>query len=218
MEAIAFGRGVKPIGLNNEVKSGQYESTFSEMNWQSNDGSSLPGILFANWYNNGMEIPVDEAQAKIYWDERLAKARQFAGTSHLLFMNGCDHQPVQKNLPEAIAVAKKLYPDIEFIHSDLETYAKAVKEELSDQTSTVIGELTSQETDGCWTLVNTCSANADLKIANRKGESALERQAEPAAAVAFLLGDEYPADLLSYSWKKLMQNHPHDSICGCQCG
>lgn len=215
MEAIAFGRGVKPIGLNNEVKSGQYESTFSEMNWQSNDGSSLPGILFANWYNNGMEIPVDEAQAKIYWDERLAKARQFAGTSHLLFMNGCDHQPVQKNLPEAIAVAKKLYPDIEFIHSDLETYAKAVKEELSDQTSTVIGELTSQETDGCWTLVNTCSANADLKIANRKGESALERQAEPAAAVAFLLGDEYPADLLSYSWKKLMQNHPHDSICCC---
>ena len=110
---------------------------------------------------------------------------------------------------------KRLYPDIEFIHSDLETYAKAVKEELSDQTSTVIGELTSQETDGCWTLVNTCSANADLKIANRKGESALERQAEPAAAVAFLLGDEYPADLLSYSWKKLMQNHPHDSICGC---
>ena len=61
MEAIAFGRGVKPIGLNNEIKSGQYESTFSEMNWQSNDGSSLPGILFANWYNNGMEIPVDEA-------------------------------------------------------------------------------------------------------------------------------------------------------------
>ena len=61
---------------------------------------------FANGITTGMEIPVDEAQAKIYWDERLAKARQFAGTSHLLFMNGCDHQPVQKNLPEAIAVAK----------------------------------------------------------------------------------------------------------------
>lgn len=96
MEAIAFGRGVKPVGLNNEVKGGQYESTFSEMNWQSQDGSSLPGILFANWYNNGMEIPVDEAEAKAYWDERLEKARKYAGTSQLLFMNGCDHQPVQK--------------------------------------------------------------------------------------------------------------------------
>ena len=59
---------------------------------------------------------------------------------------------------------------------------------MTEQTSTVVGELTSQETDGRWTLVNTCSANADLKIANRKGESALERQAEPAYAVASILG------------------------------
>lgn len=66
------------------MKGGQYESTFSEMNWQSQDGSSLPGILFANWYNNGMEIPVDEAEAKAYWDERLEKARKYAGTSQLL--------------------------------------------------------------------------------------------------------------------------------------
>ena len=215
MEAIAFGRGVKPVGLNNEVKGGQYESTFSEMNWQSQDGSSLPGILFANWYHNGMEIPVDEAEAKVYWDDRLAKARQFAGTSQLLFMNGCDHQPVQKNLSQAIETARKLYPDIEFIHSNFEAYAEAIKKEMSEQTSTVVGELTSQETDGRWTLVNTCSANADLKAANRKGESALERQAEPAAAMAFLLGNAYPEDLFAYSWKKLMQNHPHDSICGC---
>ena len=215
MEAIAFGRGVKPVGLNNEVKGGQYESTFSEMNWQSQDGSSLPGILFANWYNNGMEIPVDEAEAKAYWDERLEKARKYAGTSQLLFMNGCDHQPVQKNFAQAIETARKLYPEIEFIHSDFETYAKAVKAEMTEQTSTVVGELTSQETDGRWTLVNTCSANADLKIANRKGESALERQAEPAYAVASILGAAYPEDLFSYSWKKLMQNHPHDSICGC---
>ena len=215
MEAIAFGRGVKPVGLNNEVKGGQYESTFSEMNWQSQDGSSLPGILFANWYNNGMEIPVDEAEAKAYWDERLEKARKYAGTSQLLFMNGCDHQPVQKNFAQAIETARKLYPEIEFIHSDFETYAKAVKAEMTEQTSTVVGELISQETDGRWTLVNTCSANADLKIANRKGESALERQAEPAYAVASILGAVYPEDLFSYSWKKLMQNHPHDSICGC---
>ncbi len=26
---------------------------------------------------------------------------------------------------------------------------------------------------------------------------------------------EYPHDLLAYGWKTLMQNHPHDSICGC---
>lgn len=71
--------------------------------------AACPGILFANWYNNGMEIPVDEAEAKAYWDERLEKARKYAGTSQLLFMNGCDHQPVQKNFAQAIETARKLY-------------------------------------------------------------------------------------------------------------
>lgn len=223
MKAVVFGRGVKPVGFNNETKEGgAYESTYSEMNWESMDGSSLLGILFANWYNNGAEIPVEEEAAKAYWEERLKAARRFAGTSQLLFLNGCDHQPVQKDLGAAIETARRLYPDIEFIHSDFETYVDAVKKELEKKEkagnaglSTVCGELTSQETDGLWTLVNTCSAHVELKKENRRGETALEKEAEPLASLAALLGKEYPEDLLHYSWKKLMQNHPHDSICGC---
>ena len=96
MKAIVFGRGVKPVGFNNEVQGGDYESMYSEMMWESPDGSALPGILFANWYSNGIEIPVEEEAARAYWEEKLASARQFAGTRHLLFMNGCDHQPVRE--------------------------------------------------------------------------------------------------------------------------
>lgn len=215
MEAVVFGRGVNPVGFDNNVKDGDYESKYSEMNWESPDGSSLLGILFANWYNNGMEIPVEEEAAKKFWDDGLAKAERFAGTSQLLFMNGCDHQPVQKNLSAALETARKLYPDIEFIHSDFETYVKAVKEELKEDVSVVKGELTSQETDGYWTLVNTASSHVDLKVRNRQCETALERMAEPMAAAAALLGKKYPEEFLRYSWKMLMQNHPHDSICGC---
>lgn len=216
MEAVIFGRGVKPVGANNLViEDGGYESTFSEMFWKSPDGSCLPGILFANWYNNGMEIPVDEPEAKAYWDERLEKALKYAGTRHLLFMNGCDHQPIQKDLTEAIAVARKLYPDIEFVHSDFPSYVKAVKEEMHDNITTVTGELIFQKTDGLVTLVNTCSNRVDLKIRNRECETALEKNAEPMAVLAWLNGREYPQELLRYSWKTLMQNHPHDSICSC---
>ena len=220
MKAVAFGRGVKPVGFNNEAKEGgAYESTYSEMNWESMDGSGLLGILFANWYNNGAEIPVEPEEAKEYWDQRLKAAKRFAGTSQLLFMNGCDHQPVQKDLGDAIETARKLYPDIDFIHSDFETYVQAVEKDLEENPtnslSTVRGELTSQETDGFWTLVNTCSSHVELKKENRRGEAALEKEAEPLAALAALAGKEYPEDFLRYSWKKLMQNHPHDSICGC---
>lgn len=215
MEAVVFGRGVKPIGPNNEVTGGQYESTYSEMTWESPDGTKLPGILFANWYNNGVEIPVDEAEAKVYWDKKLADARKFAATHQLLLMNGCDHQPLQKNITEAIRVARKLYPDIEFIHSDFKKYVEAMEKEISENFSTVKGELTSQETDGRWTLANTASSWIGLKQDNRAGETALERKAEPAAAMAQVFGKTYPEDQMTYSWKKLMQNHPHDSICGC---
>ena len=163
MDAVVFGRGVKPIGPNNEVTGGQYESTYSEMMWASPDGTKLPGILFANWYNNGVEVPVDEAEAKVYWDKKLADARRFAATHQLLMMNGCDHQPLQKDITEAIRVARKLYPDIEFIHSDFKTYVKAMEKEISENFSTVKGELTSQETDGRWTLANTASSWMGLK-------------------------------------------------------
>ena len=63
-----FGRGVKPTGFNNTVSDSGYESSFSELMWEGPDGSKVLGILFANWYSNGNEVPVDEAEAKAFWD------------------------------------------------------------------------------------------------------------------------------------------------------
>ncbi len=81
----------------------------------------------------------------------------------------------------------------------------------------VVGELIGQDTDGWFSLVNTSSSNVDMKIANRKGELILEAVAEPLSVMASTLGEEYPHDMLLYSWKTLMKNHTHDSICGCSC-
>ncbi|WP_339173208.1 alpha-mannosidase [Paenibacillus sp. FSL H7-0943] len=211
-----FGRGVKPTGFNNTVSDGGYESSFSELIWEGPDGSKVLGILFANWYSNGNEVPVNEAEAKVFWEKKLADARKFASTGELLFMNGCDHQPAQLDLPEAIETAKWLYPDMEFIHSNFPDYLKAL-EGVMDRSnlSTVKGELRSQHTDGWGTLVNTASARVYLKQMNQEGQILLEKLAEPLASFAHLLGKEYPHHLFTYAWKTLMQNHPHDSICGC---
>lgn len=216
MDAVIFGRGVKPVGFNNEViKTGEYESFYSEMLWNSPDGSGLLGILFANWYNNGAEIPVKEEEAKEFWDNKLADVLRFASTDHLLFMNGCDHQPVQKDLAQAIATANRLYPDYEFVHSNFKDYITCVKEFQTNKLSTVTGELTSQMTDGWTTLVNTTSSRIYLKQLNRENEVSLSNLAEPLAVFAADAGAVYPHETLKYAWKKLMQNHPHDSICGC---
>ncbi|TYP69496.1 alpha-mannosidase [Paenibacillus methanolicus] len=212
-----FGRGVKPTGFNNQVsESASFESPYSEMMWQAPDGSSVLGILFANWYNNGMEAPVDPEEARSYWAKRLADARRFASTPYLLFMNGCDHQPVQTDLPAALETARALHPDVDFVHGTFEDYLRAVRESLPDDLVTIQGELRSQRTDGWGTLVNTASSRIYLKQQNQHGQALLERGAEPLAAFAKLgAGRAYPHHLLTYAWKTLMQNHPHDSICGC---
>ena len=75
--------------------------------------------------------------------------------------------------------------------------------------STVPGELTSQETDGWYTLANTASSRVYLKQWNTKVERQLENITEPLASLAYRVTGDYPHDKLTYAWKTLMQNHPH---------
>lgn len=215
LETVAFGRGVTPTGLNNQVGGdGDFESTYSEMWWEGPDKSKVLGILFANWYSNGNEIPVDEEEAKAYWTKKLADAERFASTPDLLFMNGVDHQPVQKDVTAAIKVANRLFPDYEFIHSNFADYIAALKADLPEDLSTIHGELTSQATDGWYTLANTSSSRIYLKQANTETERLLENTVEPLLALTNTATDENQ-DRLDYAWHTLLQNHPHDSICGC---
>ena len=101
--------------------------------------------------------------AKAYWNERIKNAARFASTDEYLMMNGCDHQPVQTDIGEAIETASKLYPDINFIHSNFPDYIKALNDNLSDDLTVVKGELTSQDTDGWTTLVNCASSHVYFK-------------------------------------------------------
>ncbi|MBM7687534.1 alpha-mannosidase [Enterococcus ureilyticus] len=216
LDAAAFGRGVKPVGFNNEVLDDEnYTSQYSEMWWQGPDDSTVLGLLFANWYSNGNEIPAEKEAALAFWTQKLAEVEKFASTDHLLMMNGVDHQPVQKDITKAIALANELFPEYEFIHSNFDTYLKQMQQDLSEKVGTVYGELTSQETDGWFTLANTASARVYLKQWNTAVERQLENRTEPLAAMAYELTGNYPHDQLDYAWKLLLQNHPHDSICGC---
>lgn len=215
-DTVVFGRGVNPTGFNNQVFDSAFASKYSEMFWESPDGSKVLGILLANWYSNGNEIPVEKEAAKVFWDKKLADVERFASTDEWLFMNGCDHQPVQTDLAEALEVAKELYPDVDFIHSHFERYQDAVKQSLEpEKLQTVYGELTSQQSDGWSTLANTASSRIYLKQANEKIERLLERLAEPISVMASDAGVPYPHEYLAFAWKLLMENQIHDSITAC---
>ncbi|PPA70468.1 alpha-mannosidase [Jeotgalibacillus proteolyticus] len=215
IDVAAFGRGVTPTGFNNQVHhSDDFSSPYSEMMWEAPDGSKVLGILFANWYSNGNEIPAEKEAAAAFWQKKLTDVEKFASTSQLLFMNGCDHQPLQKDVIKAIDLANELMPNVTFKHSSFNEYIAELKQELPKELQTIIkGELRNQKTDGWSTLVNTASARIYLKQANDRCQTLLERVLEPMGLMA--PDKDLHRDFTEFYWKMLMENHPHDSICGC---
>ena len=115
-------------------------------------------------------------------------------------------------MSEAIRVANELFPDVTFVHSSFDEYIQAVESALPEHLSTVTGELTSQETDGWYTLANTSSSRVYLKQAFQENSNLLEQVVEP---LTIITGGHNHKDQLTYAWKVLLQNAPHDSICGC---
>ena len=84
------------------------------------------------------------------------------------------------------------------IHSELRDNASALKYERA------------------YMLQGVLSTRLYLKRENRLSERRIARVLEPAFALLHCekLVD-YPAAQLNYAWRLLLQNHPHDSICGC---
>jgi len=64
-------------------------------------------------------------------------------------------------------------------------------------------------------LPSVLSSRMWIKQQNAATEHLLEHWVEPLTAWAWKLGAPYPAGLVRLAWKYLLQNQPHDSICGC---
>ena len=212
-----FGRGLQLV-----------DDEKMELYWQSPDGSEVLSSLMTYWYNNAQRFPADIDEAVEYTKAIIERMAPKAATDQLLLMNGVDHLEAQEGLPYILKhVNEQLNTTSrnsslrstrgdKLIHSTMPAYIEAVKKYVQEQDiglRHVKGEL--REDRGGNILAGTLSSRMYLKQANCESEICLEKYAEPSSAFAWMLGKEYPADFLTYAWKLLMQNHPHDSICGC---
>ncbi len=188
-----------------------------EFVWESPDGSWVLCSYLVGWYNNAQRLDPDPEKAAAHLRRAAEHVRRHGRSRHLLMMNGVDHLEPQENLsPILQAVGPLLAPDTVW-HSTLSTYFAAVREELGpDKPSGPVwrGEMR-QQNHRHNVLNGTLSARMYLKLANHECQLLLERWAEPWAAVAGMLGEERHQAQMWTAWRQLLQNHPHDSICGC---
>ena len=220
MDTFVFGRGLAKM-VKKDDGSRERVRMAPEFIWEGADGTKMLAIHMSYWYNNAQRFSEDIDKAV-----KLAELceRQFDGwavTPYLLLMNGVDHLEAQDNLLPILEEVQKRLPEDKVIKQyRMDDYCNDVKKYIEDndiQLETHSGEL---RMGGDYeVLQGTLSARVYLKQANTAAQNALECRIEPLYAMAEQMGlsNSYPSDYLKFFWKKLIQNHPHDSICGCSC-
>ncbi|MGO8947330.1 MAG: hypothetical protein ACLQUY_06645, partial [Ktedonobacterales bacterium] len=205
IENAVFWRGVGP-----EIKRDAFT-------WRAPDGSEVLAAWLCDdfGYANAALLPLDAEALAARVELMAGRMRKWAaGRQTLLLMNGSDHLMPQAGLPEAIELANRRLAEsrLKLRIGTLPEYIsvlRATELELPNHT----GELRSSYR--AHLLPGVYSTRIWLKQHNAAGEALLTRWAEPATCWAWLLGEPFPETQLELAWKFLMQNHPHDSICGC---
>jgi mannosylglycerate hydrolase len=198
---------------------GNSENFKQEFYWEAPNGSKV----LAYWFPDGYYV-VDflhfDNPNKTY-DETFGRVKrsldrwaQRATTKSLLMPYGGDHRFIDKRLPRILKQVNKEFDQFEFHWSTTEEFIESVKKQ-NPVLNTIKGELREFGEEMPHVLPGVLSSRLHLKQRNFEGQNWLERYAEPFSTLAWNLGRKYDANLLWTSWELLIQNHPHDSICGC---
>lgn len=150
---------------------------------------------------------------KKHVDSEIARSN----TNIVILMDALDHIGVNKNTPKFIKIIKELYPDINVHHCDLRESEKLLNE-VRDTLEIRKGELnkTAMERNGYLHLItNTLSSHYPIKKQNDECQILLEKELEPITAYLKFAGKGIRRSYIDLAYQYLIQNHPHDSICGC---
>jgi mannosylglycerate hydrolase len=207
----------RQFGLDNTILWRGFGGLHAEYWWEAPDGSRVLMMhLPPEGYCNATRLVFDPGAMMTRAADKIAYERGRTRTGQALLMNGVDHVEPHAAIPALIEKLSAI-PDQRARHSTLPEYVAAVRSAVETERldlETVVGELRTG-TDYANLLPGVLSARVYLKQQNAHVQTLLESYAEPLALFASLVGARYPSGELRHAWKTLLQNHPHDSICGC---
>ena len=156
--------------------------------------------------------------------EQVQSLKAHSASSALLIMYGTDHMEPSPQTSSAIAFADSALEGDKVIHSTLPDYIADARASINSELLPVVkGELRS-----CLRaplLPNVLSARIWIKQDNHTCQTLLEKWTEPFSVFAERSSVKsskptinrlsHPSSIIRQGWRLLMENHPHDSICGC---
>jgi len=220
LNSFGFDSFIFTRGMGDEL-----EELGTEFLWQAPDGSNVIAVNQPGTYCDGASlgyVNVVPPYGHIEPDMDLARQRisaiiqrheSLSTLPAILVNNGVDHIEPQPELPAIMDYLQKEFPQYTFLHANFEQYIDAVQAHRTTL-KTYQGEFY----QGKYHIILTgvLSTRMYLKQLNYRAQTLLEKYAEPILSYGFAKGlNAYPERYLEFSWKLLLQNHPHDSICGC---
>jgi len=209
MPQLLKGFGIESAVIWRGVGKGVKKTEFI---WQASDGSKVLTIHLPFGYCTGAALPSEVSDCEHRIKSMVEKLFPLATTNLLLLMNGCDHLELQPRVPRLITEVNKKMDSAELMHSSLPIFFKELREKVYDlpiyQKEWRSGERTI-------IVTGTLSSRMYLKQWNKKVQILLEQWVEPFSSFAYLAGKSYPSSLIWHAWRYLLENHAHDSICGC---
>ena len=197
--------------------------------WRSPDGTELLAYRFpvggycdfAFQVRHARDYETPTTAARVAEDLRayLRHEAEHTEVDPILLFDGGDHEEWDQQVYAAMLDYAGKEDEFEIVHTSLDAYLAEAIPQASRVGAVVEGELREPGTllyDQQWVIPGVLSSRVWIKQLNALCETSLCTWAEPTAAWAHLqLGHEVPQGFLDTAWKWLLQNHPHDSICGC---
>ncbi|MGH2490110.1 MAG: phosphatase PAP2 family protein, partial [Candidatus Limnocylindria bacterium] len=208
LRGFGYGSYVFSRGIGDEG-----ERVGAEFTWQAPSGDRVLATHLVDHYSGGLQLVGDGAETP---QELRARVRRrlgglldvttaYANGSSLLFMVGDDHVEAYARLPEAVAALREAAPSVDARITSLEEYEAA----MAQPRGVVVGEMVRGRYRPILRGVN--SARVWIKQENAACERLLLERCEPLDALTGGVAREEVRSL----WRTLLENHPHDSICGC---
>ncbi|AWL11987.1 Alpha-mannosidase [Saliniradius amylolyticus] len=198
---------LKGFGIDNAVAWRGIDHSESEMIWQAADGSEVFTVfLTEGYYQHPFNTDNWQRNLTTYLDKIATRSTG----QRLLLTQGGDHLLTREGLQTRIQEFNQGQNTYQLEQQRLEDYVNELKGS-SGQLGRLTGEL--RGNDNIFVLPDVLSTRQYLKQANQHIEDRLTGLIEPLLAIAPLA--RYPEHYLRQTWKLLIEQHAHDSICGC---
>jgi len=188
----------------------------TEFIWEAPDGSRVFTVYMPGYgYSNGQRLPADPDRLRRRLVQILDEHQEYRRIRSVLVMSGTDHQEPQEGFPQGLSAATAAIEGLSAEIAPLVKYIERARGETIEHDLPVHhGELRSCAR--MHLLPGVTSMRVRQKQRDFANVSRLERYAEPLATWTDWLNRQRNwTAFTDWAWKLAVQNHPHDSICGC---